>query len=337
MKIRDYALFGGVEIGGYASFARAEIGDYALFGGAKIGGNASFGGATIGAYAAFEGAEIGGYAGFGGVKIGGYAGFEGVKIGGNASFEGATIAGYAAFGGAEIGGNAFFDSMTVDGSARFDRMRIKGANLLQSAQIKTDASFKEAEISKRISLVGTSIGQSACFDQAKIGCAASSDEEPSSFDVASVAGPLTFNDTHFAHFKDEEAAYRAAKRNCNDRGATADADDCFYREMVARRKQKKQPIKSMELAVQFGLGYGARPSWLLGWWVFIAFVGAIALALASSNWQKVGDGFAAAFVPGYLIMNGQSGTAELVAAILTVLNFFLWAAFIAVFSRKYID
>jgi hypothetical protein len=69
----------------------------------------------------------------------------------------------------------------------------------------------------------------------------------------------------------------------------------------------------------------------------IAFVGAIALALASSNWQKVGDGFAAAFVPGYLIMNGQSGTAELVAAILTVLNFFLWAAFIAVFSRKYID
>ena len=271
------------------------------------------------------------------MKIGGNAGFEGVKIGGNASFGGATIAGYAAFGGAEIGGDAFFDSMAVDGSARFDRMRIKGANLLQSAQIKTDASFKEAEISKRISLVGTSIGQSACFDQAKIGCAASSDEEPASFDVASVAGPLTFNDTHFARFKDEEAAYRAAKRNCNDRGATADADDCFYREMVARRKQKKQPIKSMELAVQFGLGYGARPSWLLGWWVLIAFFGATALALASSNWQKVGDGFAAAFVPGYLIMNGQSGTAELVAAILTVLNFFLWAAFIAVFSRKYID
>jgi hypothetical protein len=106
---------------------------------------------------------------------------------------------------------------------------------------------------------------------------------------------------------------------------------------VIRRKQKIQPIKSLELVVQYGLGYGARPSWLLGWWLLTAFLRAVTLALASSQWQNLGFGFAAAFVPGYGITRAQSGIAEWVTAIITVLNFFLWAAFIAVFSRKYID
>jgi hypothetical protein len=38
----------------------------------------------------------------------------------------------------------------------------------------------------------------------------------------------------------------------------------------------------------------------------IAFVGAIALALASSQWQNFGFGVAAAFVPGYGITRAQS-------------------------------
>src|SRR5208337_5300572 len=112
---------------------------------------------------------------------------------------------------------------------------------------------------------------------------------------------------------------------------------CLRSQNPVIHRKKKQPIKSLELVVQYGLGYGARPSWLLGWWLLIAFLGAVTLALANSQWQNLGFGFAAAFVPGYGITRAQSGIAEWVAAIITVLNFFLWAAFIAVFSRKYID
>ncbi len=341
--IRGWVTFDGAEIGGNASFDGAEIGGDARFDDAEIGGDASFCGAKIGLGAWFDEAEIRLDAWFGGPKIERGAWFDeaemydGAKKGGDARFNGAKIGGDASFQQAEIGGDALFYRMTIGGRALFDHMTINGAYLLESATIKADASFKDVQISKFTSLIGTSIGGSAWFDRAKIGCLRSSDEGPSSFDVASVAGTLSFDRTQFACLEAEEAAYRAAKRNCTNRGADADADDCFFREMVARRKQKKQPIKSLELVVQYGLGYGACPSWLLGWWVLIAFVGAIALALASSQWQNLGFGFAAAFVPGYGISRAQSGIAEWVAAIETIVNFFLLAAFIAVFSRRYID
>jgi hypothetical protein len=152
-------------------------------------------------------------------------------------------------------------------------------------QIGGDVSFEKAGIltkcgsgKGRTSFAGAQIGGYASFDNAKIGCPASSYVPSISFDAASISGPITFKETKFACLKVEEAAYRSAKQNCKSRGATADADNYFYREMVARRKQKKQPIRALELVVQYGLGYGTRPSWLLVTWILIALLFGITLS-----------------------------------------------------------
>jgi len=332
-------MFVCARIRGIVDFTWANIADDVLFDQAKITEKLWFYGAKIGGRASLPSAEIGGYLSFRTARIGVSLNCSGTKV-----------------------ETAYFDSMVVEGDADF--IGVTANNIqIRSAVIKGDAKFDCAKIGERVLLVGTSVSGNASFNSARIGYALPPNDSPSSFDVASVAGELTFDNAcfacskvkkaaclpakkhcptgvRFACLKSEEAAYRAAKKNCNDRGATAKADEYFYNEMVARRKQKHQPTKSLELVVQYGLGYGARPAWLGGWWILIAVLGAISLGLASSNWQwqNLGRAFAAAFVPGYLIIDFQnSGAAEVVAAVLTVLNFFLWAAFIAVFSRKYID
>ncbi len=344
-EIAGSARFSKAEIGGHASFPRARISEDVIFSEAEIRQQAYFMDANVGRFAQFDRAKIAGAwfvdatigssASFYHAEIAGDAFFIRAKIGAHASLERADV-GRVSFTGAQIGTDLRLCGMFVKGSAHFDNVKIAGQGLLEGATIRANVWFQESDILGRISLVGATIGGNVSFDGAKLRYTASSGP-PSSFDVVSVAGPFTFNGTQFASLASEEAAYRAAKQNCKNRGATAEANDYFIREMAARRRRKKQPTKTLELAIQYGLGYGARPSWLLSWWILIAVLGALLLSLATSNSQNLVSGFAAAFVPGYLIINGQSGVAELIAAILTVLNFFLWAAFIAVFSRKYID
>jgi len=157
------------------------------------------------------------------------------------------------------------------------------------------------------------------------------------FRMADITGALTFTGAEFTHMKAQEEACRRAKQTWETLGDRKIADDHFYREMEAKRKQKNDPQKTLECIIQYGVGYGVHYEWLLAWWVAAAVVMGLAFSIANSSaLQNFIFGFAAAFVPGYGIsLHFQSIVSEWIGCIGAIFSTFFWAAFILVFARKY--
>jgi hypothetical protein len=134
------------------------------------------------------------------------------------------------------------------------------------------------------------------------------------------------------------------------KGNKQEADDNFYLEMEAKRKQKPWYIRYPEYAfIQVIFGYGVNP------WRLIASWGVIVAAFAALYW--IGSGLmgatqlfdyvkfslATAIAPGYIatiISPGSTGFKlapeyQAVAIVESIFGNFLWAGFIATFARKY--
>jgi hypothetical protein len=93
------------------------------------------------------------------------------------------------------------------------------------------------------------------------------------------------------------------------------------------------------LFIDCALKYGTSPARLVGTWASVAFILGVLTFVASgmlaNSWQleNIGFGAAAAFAPGFALV--QPHVSVIIAIIEAMVSAFLWAAFIVVFSRKY--
>ena len=305
------------------NFTESVIKINALFDGAKIDGDAWFDGAEIGGDAWFDGAEIGRDALFGGAEIGRDAWFGGAEIGRDALFGGAKIGRDALFGGAKIDGSALFDEAEIGRDARFDE-----------AKIGRDARFDEAEIGRDALFGGAKIDGSALFDEAEIG-------RDASFHLTEIKGKLNFKNAKFRIPNAQELACRKAKRICEGLGDRTEVDYYFYREMEAKRKQKNLIIRLLEVPVQYIFGYGTKWERVLIAWFSVVFGLAFLFWLgngvenANSLWENIYFSIVTATTLGYGDYHPKLGFYQGVASFEAIFGTFMWAAFIAIFARKY--
>ncbi len=162
---------------------------------------------------------------------------------------------------------------------------------------------------------------------------------------------MDFVTFRYAKFKipwHQESACMRAKMALEKSGDREEAGYHFYREMDAKRKLKPWYIRFPELVfIQWVFGYGVHPLRLWGCW--LGFVGIFALlfwyyqgideiASQMNTTATVRDyiwfSIATAVTPGYA---GYKPTPDfkLVAGLEAIIGTFMWAAFIATFSRKY--
>lgn len=324
-----------------------------LFDDASIQEEALFDGATIDGYLSFIGASIG-QAWFAEARIRGYVLFEEATVRGNALFNRAIIGNHVSFVRGTIRQDVVFDTATIQGVVTFDEARIEGNALFRGATIELHMIFTRAIIQGNVSLNRAAVGRDVTFRETKIGSFASFDGARigggfqfdgaiiqqgggASFEGTAITGPFSLEGAKFPDYATEELVYRAAKRNARSRGATSDANRYYYLEMVARRRQKKEPFKSLDLIPQYATGYGRYPRRMFLVWIIFALACGWILFLVSGQMGNMAVGFLGAFVTGYALLHIQPGLFGAIVVIETLINTFLWGVFIAIFSRLYIE
>ena len=138
------------------------------------------------------------------------------------SFYKATIKGNINFDDARIDGFVSFYSATIEGSAWFSNTTIKGQLICTWATIKGILWFERR----------TMVEEYASFDGATM-------ESITIFPSVSIPY-LTFKYAKIKDLRAEENACRLAKITQSRAGDRERADYHFYREMVAKRKQRKE-------------------------------------------------------------------------------------------------
>ncbi|MFC1907500.1 ion channel [Chloroflexota bacterium] len=160
------------------------------------------------------------------------------------------------------------------------------------------------------------------------------------FDRANI-GSLTFVKTIFGKAKTQENACRAAKVTQERNGYRDLADYHYYREMEAKRKQKRLLVKLLELPIQYIFGYGVKPFRLITWWLCVVIALALAYWLgngvleATTFWEHLYFSVTTSATPGYGGYDPKPGLYQNLATLQAIFGTFMWAAFIATFARKF--
>ncbi len=374
--------FSGMEIKGDVNFKKAVILGNAIFNRAEIGGNASFEKTEIEGDASFEGAIIKGNVLFRGAEIKKDVWFWGAEveadilldkdtkinkdvvfmdaiIKGNISFDKATIKGRVSFIKAKIQGYVSFKKTIIKMYAMFDGAEMGWDALFDGAKIGGDASFNEAEIGRHASFDRAEIGGDAWFRGAKIGGDAwfggAKIEGHAWFDTLDIKGILSFEETKFKNFKEAENASRAARRTYEHLGDRETADRYFYREMVARRKQKNKFIQFFEwLFADLTCQYGTNPKRpVLIWLLFVIGIFPLIYYFGNGVVSSTAHGIKSLVSSEYfsIVTATTLGYGDLQPALRTVLHIpqffrivasfeaifgtFMWVIFLTVFARKY--
>jgi hypothetical protein len=272
-------------------------------------------------------------ASFAGATFNGNAWFAGATFNGNAWFGGATFDGNASFAGADFRKNAFFDEATFKKSASFDEATFDRDASFERITIRGNASFSGAHINDDIWFIDATVSGNASFENATI-------KGRSRFTGAAMHA-LFFPNTNFSSDKDREVAYRAARRNLDKSGKRSEADEYFYREMAAKRRQKPLYKRLVEWPLQYIFWYGVYPLRLIGIWLFFIFVFFPALfwiskgLTATDALNCVYFSIVTATTLGYGDYRPLPGAPQVLASAEALAGVIMWAAFITVFSRKY--
>lgn len=271
-------------------------------------------------------------------------------------FDGTTFCKEAGFNGTTFCKTAVFEMTMFKGDARF-----VGANFIQLCQ------FGCATFCNSAWFVGATFDSYVGFAKATFCGDAGFFEAKFNGDI------LTFRDANFTLANSQEEACRRAKNVQAKTGNREEEEYHFYKEMVAKRKQKgiyetsnvmhemHGTLRSENLFVitrflwydlieyiflQKIFGYGIHPervfkSWILiiiifgiGYWIEGGMNGGLFGAI-----DYLESSFATAIAPGYIaaIINNKEHSMlyHLAAIFETIFGTFLWAGFIATFAKRY--
>lgn len=145
-------------------------------------------------------------------------------------------------------------------------------------------------------------------------------------------------------FYDEEIS-RKSKKIYDEMGNPHEADYYYYREMVARRKQKKWVIRIFESPLQYIFFYGAKPEITVIYWIaYIFFFAGLynglsligyPLFYSTSFSDTLYFSLTNAITPGYGTINPYPGNGKYLIFTEAIIGTFFLTLFIAIFARKY--
>lgn len=336
-------------------FKNANILGQSLFKNAELG-RIDFSFAKIINRVNFENVVVYGNVIYNGAKLNSDVWFDRFIIKKSISFEGVEIIGniYFVDNMTYIGGDISFDNIFIDGDIAFNKIKINNDILSRWAQIgnmtfedvdlggninliyskiRGHLLFNNGIIGKNVSLNRTEVGNNARFDNTKI-------DGKVHFNVFKVDGKLTFNNTHFKKLKTQENACRYAKNIWEKLGDRTETDRYFYYEMVSKRKQKEWYFKYLEILIQYCFGYGVRPERVIITWISIILIFAIIYSTQNgiNGNLDYSSYFYSSVVTGITPGFGNyrpDGIYQLLASFEAIVGTFMWAAFIATFTRKY--
>jgi hypothetical protein len=255
--------------------------------------------------------------------------------------------------------NSRIEGETLFISANFlEPVELSGTTFSEDADFRDstfseDADFKKSTFSKDAFFRGSIFSKDAFFRKSTFSEDAdfkkSIFSEGADFRDSTFRGEiLTFKKAIFLNPSSQEDACRRAKIVLESSGDREESGYHFYREMEGKRRQKDWYVRYPEfIFIQLIFGYGVHPFRLWAFW--LGFVGVFALiywlghgidATASSMKEApqivdyIWFSIATAITPGYA---GYKPTPDfkLVAGLEAIFGTFMWAAFIATFSRNY--
>lgn len=225
---------------------------------------------------------------------------------------------------------------TFSGPTSFKGIRIRNGLDLQDCQFNGDCNFDESRIATRDP-------QNESYERPYYLLELyDMMQSPDEFERNDFLGhsTLSFRKAQIGNPAVQESACRQARRIYEELGMREEADRHFYKEMVARRRQKKKSFQIAEASFQLLFAYGT--SW---WRIFVAYLIAI---LASSVALRIGHGvqnagsfldclyysFIAATTLGFGDSMPIAGWSKTLTVILAVVGTFAWAGLIAIVVRK---
>ena len=162
--------------------------------------------------------------------------------------------------------NADFKEAEFRGHTSFRGIRFLGPTLLGGIQVEGDVSFEDVTFEGRVSFLDGMFRGRASFAGADFQGFADfggvTFGEEAEFETARFQAPLFLLGTRWRRPKDAESAFRKARESHERAGDRFAADYYFYREIVAKRKQKQSvwdwPFRCLEwLLVDLTCAYGA--------------------------------------------------------------------------------
>lgn len=258
--------------------------------------------------------------------------FDGITTTGFVNFRGVTIRWSATFSNSNLKFGVDFDRSIVDGNVSFDSSILDGHSSFEGTYIKGDVEFKGATINAAYFRGATIEGNANFIDSIINFC---------NIEMSDIKGRLFLKGAKFKLLRNEEDAYKKAKRLYESLGDKNAADEHYYIEMIARRKQRPYYYRYPELLVQYCFGYGVYPSRIIGTAIVGAFIFAVLFWVGSSLKGEYGFptylyfSFKNALALGTSEYQLTSGTYQLLATSEVIFGTFLWAAFIATFARKF--
>jgi uncharacterized protein YjbI with pentapeptide repeats len=355
------ASFDGATFDGDASFVGATFTGEASFDGVTFTGEASFDGVTFTRDANFDGANFDGDFNFYGATFDGVAWFKGATFKKDVWFDEATFDGVAWFKGATFKKDVWFDEATFDGVAWFDGATFDGYTSFNGATFKKPVSFTAVDRTKptrfyNVIFNNAIIQRTIYFDECQIkkisfnGTQISNDLDLSkstitgdaSFKNSKITGSFLFSPNTFKTYNSQEEAFRRAKRACEEAGNKQGADEYYFKEMVAKRKQKKNAvIRYLDwIFLEKFFCYGVKPLntfiiWMAVIGIFAGFFWMLQALPSSDPSGYIYFSIVNAMTPGYGGMHPNSGIPEIIASIEALLGTFMWASFISIFVRRF--
>lgn len=346
-------------IQGSLNFMEADIKKDVNFSGTEVMGDVNFNGSKIGGsihfdnqYNKLKSTIIHGDVEFRGSNIGNSLFFRYVVIDGSVKFDGGTnIKFVTRFSNAKVGGSGWFSGVTFGNFVNFSEAKFGGSLLFQNSSVGRDAQFYGINIKDEANFSETTFNKDVDFSAVRIGGVTSFDDSNIKKDAffygAKIGGRLSFDNTTFGTLKGEEEAYLTAKNVFDNLGDRIEADKYFFKEMVAKRKQKDCYIKYLEKAIlEYGFGYGVYPSRVMVMWLFVILIFTIVYSTEviystdnivydfNSFLSYFYSSVVTAITPGFGTYR-PIGNYQIWASIEAIIGTFLWATLIATFTRKY--
>jgi hypothetical protein len=260
----------------------------------------------------------------------------------------AVINGAIFFDHAVIGTGITLNHTQISGGVWFNDAKVVGNIVIKDATLKKDLIFNKTKVLGNIFIINSKVlGPISLNDGELFGDVSFFKSELYSQFTATgarITGTLILREAIIHLILAQEIAYRIAKKICEDLGNRTESDFYFYREMEAKRKQKKITSRLFELIfIQTIFGYGVMPQKIVTIWALMILSFAILFWLTSALvlmhpmfLDYLYFSITNATTPGYGGMTLKEGFLyKMIASFEAVFGTFMWASLIATFARKY--